>query len=216
MTSQPLHDVCHSYVDGLRRGDRRAALGAIKAAIKGGAPVQEIYLHVLGPAMYEVGRLWETHQFTVAEEHLATAITQSVMAQLQGGAGVKASNGRTVVAASVGGELHDLGIRMVADFFEMDGWDVYYLGGDVPSESIISMAGARSADLLALSITLSAHLPGLRELIAEVRRAPIGERIKVMVGGQPLLSSQATAASLGADFIAQDAREAIAGARRII
>ncbi|MDZ7776615.1 MAG: hypothetical protein U5L09_13885 [Bacteroidales bacterium] len=41
--------------------------------------------------------------------------------------------GKSMVAATVGGELHEMGIRMVADFFEMEGWDTWYLGANAPA-----------------------------------------------------------------------------------
>ncbi|MFV9506611.1 MAG: cobalamin B12-binding domain-containing protein [Oscillochloridaceae bacterium umkhey_bin13] len=198
-----------NYLAALRAGDRRLALNTARTAIANGADIRDLYLDVLQPAMYEVGRLWEINQFTVAQEHLATAITQSVMAQIYASVLCQPPIGRTMVATCIGGELHELGIRMVADFFEIEGWDVYYLGANMPTGDVLSMIEQRRAHLLAISVTLGGHVLQVRELIDAVRASPMGRRIKIMVGGQPLNRSPEAWRAIGADFTASNAREAV-------
>ncbi|WP_256711278.1 B12-binding domain-containing protein [Paenibacillus sp. FSL H7-0331] len=76
-----------------------------------------------------------------------------------------ARNGRQMVAACVGEELHEIGLRMVCDFFEMDGWDTYYLGANVPKRSVIDSIVDRQADIMAISATMSFHVYLVKELI---------------------------------------------------
>jgi methanogenic corrinoid protein MtbC1 len=204
-----------NYMEALRQGDRRRALTVVKQGIAAGCSIRDVYLGVFQPAMYEVGRLWELNQITVAQEHLATAITQSVMAHFYGDLFLRPPNGRTMVATCTGAEQHQLGIRMVADFFEMDGWNVYYLGANVPTAGVVTMVEERRADLIAISITLASHMPYLRTLIAELRRSRKAQ-VKIMVGGQSLYTAGETAASLGADFLARDAGEALTLANQLI
>ena len=59
------------------------------------------------------------------------------------------------MAACIADELHEIGIRMVADFFEMDGWDTYYIGSDVSSTAILQVVEKHEAKVLALSVTFS-------------------------------------------------------------
>jgi len=145
----------------------------------------------------------------VAQEHLATAITQSVMAQLYNHVFANPSVGRTLVATCIGGELHELGIRMVADFFEIEGWDVYYLGANVPASDVVATVADRKADLLAISITLNTHVPLARDLIRALRASPAGKNVKVMVGGQPVNRAPEIYRAMGADLTAPNAREAV-------
>lgn len=211
-----LHAIYHEYIGALREGDRRKALSAALNAVNAGLDIRDLYLDVFQPAMHEVGRLWEANQFTVAQEHLATAITQSVMAQLYAGCNEQRYLGRTMVATTIGGELHELGIRMVADFFELEGYDVYYLGVNVPVEDIVSMVNQRRAHLLGLSVTLGSHILQARTVIQAVRASPIGRTIKVMVGGQPFNRAPEVARSIGADFTAADARSAVRMASEVL
>ena len=53
----------------------------------------------------------------------------------------------------------EIGARMVADFFEMEGWDTCFLGANTPKESIIETIRAQKADLVALSDTVAVASP---------------------------------------------------------
>lgn len=211
-----IHKVYETYVKSLRDGDRRAALKIARDALTHGVDIRDLYMDVFQPAMHEIGRLWETNEITVAQEHLATAITQSVMAQLYAHVFAKPPKGRTMVATCIGGELHELGIRMVADFFEIEGWDVYYLGANMPVEDVVTMVNERKADVLAISVTLNNHVPRARELIYAVRDSPIGTNVKIFFGGQPVNRSPDIYKTVGADMTAHDARSAVELANEVV
>ena len=107
--------------------------------------MRDVYLHVFQRSQYEIGRLWQSNQISVAQEHLCTAATQLIMSQLYPFIFGTERRNRRVVAACVGGDLHEIGIRMVADFFEMDGWDTFYLGANVPITDIVQTVIDRRA-----------------------------------------------------------------------
>jgi MerR family transcriptional regulator, light-induced transcriptional regulator len=211
-----LGQIYDGYVAALQAGDRRRALRVAQAALDDGIDIRDLYLDVFQPAMHEVGRLWESNQFTVAQEHLATAITQSVMAQIYARIFTSPTQGRKVIATCIGGELHELGIRMVADFFEIEGYDVYYLGANMPVPDVVRMINDRRADILAISVTLGSHLPQARSLIQAVRASPQGGHVKIMVGGQPFNRTPDAYQAIGADFTAKNAREAVARAAEVL
>ena len=73
---------CRLLTRALVQGQRRAALTLVTEALDNGAPLLDVYVDLLQTAQFEIGRLWETNAITVAQEHMATAITQYVMAQL--------------------------------------------------------------------------------------------------------------------------------------
>jgi hypothetical protein len=111
-----------TYLVAILEGDRRQASRLILKAADEGQTVPDLYLKVLRPAQEELGRMWLLGEINIAEEHFATATTRLVMAQLQARAVCKPANGKTLLAASVAGNQHDLGIQVVADLFEIDGW----------------------------------------------------------------------------------------------
>jgi MerR family transcriptional regulator, light-induced transcriptional regulator len=212
----PLSPLAHQYFEALRRGERHLASLLVLEAVAAGTPVQEIYLHVFQSAQYEIGRLWQTNRITVAQEHYCTAATQLIMSQLYPHIFATAKNGRTLVATCVAGDLHEIGVRMVADFFEMAGWNTFYLGANVPHASVIATIVERRADVLAVSATISYHVEAVRELIRAVRHDPVGGQVKILAGGYPFNQAPDLWQNVGADGSAPDAQHAIARANHMM
>jgi methanogenic corrinoid protein MtbC1 len=177
------------YLAAILEGDRRRAASIIIDAAqgKGGAPampVRDLYLEVLLPAQVELGRMWHLNEATVAEEHFATATTVMVISQLFPMLPFAPRNGLVAVAASVEGNAHDVGIRVLADLLESEGWRVVYLGASVPGDDLAQAVDMFGADLLALSAGLGCQLPTLAGTVERVRSASVrGRSVKILVGG---------------------------------
>ncbi len=125
------------YLREILAGKRKPALEIIMDAYRGGYPILGIYMDVFQEALYEIGRLWETNQITVADEHMGTAITQYVMSNLYQHLEFSDKQRGRLVMTGVQGELHQVGANMVSDVLEADGWEVMFLGTNVPEEGII-------------------------------------------------------------------------------
>ena len=176
----------------------------------------DLYLRVLQPAQEELGRMWLLGEINVAEEHFATTTTRLVMAQLHAREVCGPSNGKTLVAAAVAGNQHDLGIQVVADLFEMDGWRVIQLGSNVPADDLAQAVEFYQADLVALSVSLATQLPALEEAIAAVRASQRGVTVKILVGGCGMMGTAELAKSKGADDYASNAVEAVARGNALV
>jgi methanogenic corrinoid protein MtbC1 len=125
-----------------------------------------------------------------------------------------AQKGPRLVATCVSGELHEIGARMVADFFEMEGWDTYFLGANTPTAGILHTLEERQTAILAVSATMTFHVEQVRALIAATRQS--GLPVRIMVGGYPFNVAPELWRSVGADGFAPTAQEAIAVAQRLI
>ncbi|MCV6638779.1 cobalamin-dependent protein [Candidatus Albibeggiatoa sp. nov. NOAA] len=208
--SDPHAELAQEYLQYLLRGERQIASRLILDAVENkGVNVKEIYLNVFQYAQYEIGRLWQMNKISVAQEHYCTAATQLIMSQLYSYIFSTERQGKAMVATCVGGDLHELGVRMVADFFEMDGWDTYYLGANTPSSSIMQELKLREANLLAISVTMTFHLRAAEALIAAVRADAEHQNVKIMVGGHPFNLEPSLWKQIGADGYARNAQEAI-------
>jgi methanogenic corrinoid protein MtbC1 len=213
---QPHTELARKYLELLLSGDRRAAGEVIHAAVRDGVSVRDIYLYVFQRAQHEIGRLWQMNEITVAEEHYCTAATQLIMSQLYPKIFATPRIGRRLVAACVGGDLHEIGVRMVADFFEMAGWDTYYLGANVPLEGIIDSVTERRANLLAISATMSYHVSAVADVVRAVRQSSGGRAIRILVGGYPFRVDPELWRIVGADGFALDASQAVTLANRLL
>jgi len=204
--------VYDAYLAAVRRGERRTAFAVVDDASRAGLPLGDIYVHVFQPTLREIGRLWQHNEISVADEHLATAITQAAMARVYSQAMVAdAEAAHTLLAACADTERHEVGLRMLCDLLECEGWDARYLGAAVPIESLVAMVREQRPDVVALSTALPAHLPRLRAMVAAVRevdgngaRPPL-----ILVGGRPFVEDPGLADTVGADLTAPDAMHAV-------
>ena len=152
----------------------------------------------------------------MAQEHFVTAATQLIMSQLYPHIFASDRVGRTMVATGVTDDLHEIGVRMVCDFFEMEGWDTYYLGANMPAEAVVAAASERDADLVAISVTLGVHLDRVRETVRAVREDPATSATKIMVGGLPFILDEKLWQDVGADGYAIDAAGAVKTGQKLV
>ncbi|HEY0079596.1 MAG TPA: cobalamin-dependent protein [Pyrinomonadaceae bacterium] len=211
----PHAGLAKKFLSLLLKGERHVASRLILEAVDSGVEVKDVYLHVFQTSQREIGRLWQMNQVSVAQEHYCTAATQLIMAQLYPRIFRTEKNGRRVVATSIAGELHEIGIRIITDFFEMEGWDTYYLGANSPTAAILQALAERRADALAISATMTFHIRPVENLIAAVRASQDLHAVKILVGGYPFNIEPELWKRVGADAYAADASEAVEMASRL-
>ncbi|WP_225999197.1 B12-binding domain-containing protein [Paenibacillus sp. BJ-4] len=109
------------YLEYLLAGNRRQALDQIVHLLDEGITIRHIYKYIFQISQYELGRLWHEGKITVGQEHFCTAAIQFIISSLYPSWIGNGSKGHSLVAACVGSEQHEIGLRMLADLFEMDG-----------------------------------------------------------------------------------------------
>ncbi len=207
---EPLSQLAHGYMHALLGGYRQAAGRLVFDAAERGEPVHRLYLQVFQPALREIGLLWQANRISVAQEHFCSAATQVVMSQLLPRAFDAQRNGCVAVVACVAGDQHEVGARMVGDFFEMAGWDNFFCGANTPHAAVVQSVVDRGADVLAVSATMGNHPHAVAELIRTVRADPHCSGLRIMVGGHPFTIEPRLWRAVGADGCAPDADAALA------
>lgn len=197
------------YLEAILNGDRNSAESLILATLDEGVTIPEVYEEILAPAQARLGRMWHRGEINVADEHFGSAATQSIMSMIRPRFPNKKPNGCTVVATATPGDLHEIGLRMVADLFEIDGWHVIYLGANTPTTDLIELLERHKPDLLALSVCTGLTLRDAGELIESVRESSSISHIKILIGGPPFMDATDLWRSLGADGCASSATEAV-------
>jgi methanogenic corrinoid protein MtbC1 len=161
--------------------------GSLRAVETGEVDVPTLYHDVLVPLMKSVGERWQNGTMRIWEEHLASAAVRTVVEALyprvqQLKAASKRAD-RAVLLACPVGEEHDLGLRMLSDVFEVNGWDTYYLGPDTPTIQLADAARALSVELVVLaSVTLFEQVKA-RYILDDLARSLPGVRIVIACSG---------------------------------
>jgi MerR family transcriptional regulator, light-induced transcriptional regulator len=200
-------------------GDIEGCRAIVKKAQEGRKTTGDIYTGIFTPVLRETGRLWQDGGATIAQEHFISAVVRQSMDRLRGTTTDKAPaprRGMGVVAACVGEELHDIAIRMAADFFEMDGWDVYYTGANTPAKSILWAVQEHRPVILVLSVTMPSRLPELHYLIRSLRADRKMAQVKIIVGGYPFRILPDLWMRIGADAMAERVEDAVPAAVRLL
>ena len=120
----------------------------------------------------------------------------------------------TIVIGTVKGDLHDIGKNLVASMFEGCGFKVVNLGIDVSSEKFIQAIREHHADIVCLSALLTTTMNYMRNVVADLEKEGLRDRVKVMVGGAPV--NEAFAAQIGADLYTSNANAAVTGAKQLL
>lgn len=120
----------------------------------------------------------------------------------------------TIVIGTVKGDLHDIGKNLVASMFEGCGFKVVNLGIDVSSEKFIQAIREHHADIVCLSALLTTTMNYMRNVVADLEKEGLRDRVKVMVGGAPV--NEAFAAQIGADLYTSNANAAGTGAKQLL
>jgi diguanylate cyclase (GGDEF)-like protein len=205
-------NLCERFGAALVAGSARAAQDVSDQAFAVDRNAAAVQARVIAPAMWRIGELWEQGKASIADEHLATAISHQIAARLFGQLLASAPRGREcVVLAATMGEHHVLGLRMAADVLEGVGYDVKYLGSDVPLESLLQACDRYRPAVVGLTINMSLNVPTLLweiEGLAKLDPAPA-----VMVGGRALAA--AIDGGLTAPTVA-DAEQVLAVTQRLI
>lgn len=143
----------------------------------------EICDKVLCPGMREIGERWQHGEIGINQEHRASYETLDALARLQSEIYMKPDNGKSVVCACPGEELHEIGLRSAAYIFESEGWTTHYLGARTPTSAVVRAIQELRPSVLALSLTYPGDpqrsLEDLRHVSAKVRAMGVS----IVVGG---------------------------------
>ncbi|HXU65136.1 MAG TPA: cobalamin-dependent protein [Polyangia bacterium] len=213
-----LDDLRRRFLSAQLAGRRDEGLRVIlDEGLRHGVGVADLHLRVIQSAQQEIGRLWQENRCSVAQEHVATAISQLALAHLYQHLPRAPRNGKRVLLACVEGELHELGARIASDFLEMAGFDVQFVGANTPVESLVALTKLARPDLLALSISLTFNMPALRQTIARTREE-MGQDFPIAVGGPAIefLSRAEAARELDVPVLGGDAAELAASVRAVL
>ncbi|HYP47959.1 MAG TPA: diguanylate cyclase [Thermoleophilaceae bacterium] len=171
------------YGDALRLADASSAEQVIDEALELGMSAAQVQADLIHPAMTWIGELWQKGAISIADEHLATAVSQRMLMRLFEQLQTAAPRSRErVLLAAVEGQQHVLGLRMVADVLEGAGFDVLYLGADVPTGPLVGFIEQHKPAIAGLSLSFAAGSAALVEAIIAIDDARPETRI--LLGGE--------------------------------
>lgn len=170
------------YLTNLLLGNRRECSAIVHRFLNENDSINDLYEKVIKEALYEVGKLWEQNEISVAAEHLATAITEGILNELFEQIISDKRLNKKVVLTCVDNEKHQIGIKMVADVFEMHGWESFFLGTGIPVGELKRYIQQVNPDILAISLSIFFNYQNLLNTLKTVRDE--FPELLILIGGQ--------------------------------
>ena len=177
-----IENIYNDYLNSLLTGERAKCLAMVQSLLDQEVEIKTIYLELFQKSLYEVGELWERNRISVATEHLATSVTESAMGLMQPLLFARERVNRKAVVSCVANEFHQVGGKMVADIFEMHGWDGYFLGANTPLVDLLKMLNEKKPDILCFSLSIYSNLQNLLISIESIKKDH--PQLEIIVGGQ--------------------------------
>lgn len=200
------------FLPSLLAGRRQECRDVLGEALEGGMRPECVYKEMIWPAMERVSQLYRQDEINLATEHMATRIGRALADQLQTHLQQGRRTGRRVLITCADGEPEELGAQMCADLFESEGWDVFFVGGGVPHDEILSLVGQLRPEILLIFGTQPSGVPGVRKLIELIREVGANPTMNIMISGGVFNRAEGLWKEVDADLFARTATEALATA----
>lgn len=174
--------------------------------------VVTLYNEILTPSLYADFCREEDQDICIWKEHVRTSIVRTVVEvaypyviRERDAAGNRKKS--TVAVVCPPEEWHDLGARMVADFFTVAGFKTTFVGANTPRREIINALRHLRPDYVAVSITDSYNLVGARRVVAEILELRTDFAFKLVLGGQACRNNAETCKAMNADYLLHTSAE---------
>lgn len=172
-----------AYADALLAGTPRAAEVVVREAIEAGLGQATIDDLVIAPALRVVGDLWADGQLSIAEEHAATSISLRVISlQREAFRTARQRSSLRVLLAGAQGEHHIVGLEMAASLILAAGYDVRFLGADLPVSQIGHAVDQHSPTVIGFTTASPVSAANMPAAFAAVRARD--QDVGLLVGGR--------------------------------
>lgn len=156
--TQNLDKAHEEFLNALLKGNHTSCMSLVRSFLEKQISIQDLYENIIKNAMYDVGELWEFNKISVATEHLASAIVEAILSELYQEIVRKEKGSRTVISTCLQNEYHQIGIKMVSDIFEMNGWNSHFLGSNTPTSELIQFIELTNPNVVYLPDLYSTEL----------------------------------------------------------
>lgn len=170
------------FYNNLVDGNKDKCARVVESLLDQGVDLKDIYVELFQQALYRIGKLWDHNELTIPEEHMATQITEGLIAKFAPSS--PADSKHKAVVTCIDKEFHEIGPRMVSNVLEMAGWKTYFLGASVPTKEIVKYTKQVDPEIVALSFGLYLNLGRFLEVLDHLTK--FFPHKKIIVGGQAL------------------------------
>ncbi|HWQ31208.1 MAG TPA: cobalamin B12-binding domain-containing protein [Negativicutes bacterium] len=196
---------CNSerFIEYLKSGDKDSCLMCTVGCLhQGMLDIRTLYEDILGPALNQLHGCHMENENCIWREHISTSIIRTIIECCypfvrQAGREKQKKNIKVLVFCPEN-ELHELGARMVTDFFTLYGYDAIFIGANTPSAQIKAAVAYEKPKYVAISVTDYYNLVSAKKAI-ELVRSSAENIVFIIVGGNAFRDNRDRVKEIGAD-----------------
>lgn len=168
--------------------------------------VVDLYTKILTPMLNHMTCKLADKRICIWKEHVKTAIVRTIVENCYSYI-IEKRNRLNYPKRGVAAilcppeEYHDLGARMVADFFTIAGYDSIYVGSNTPYQDFYNAVHVIKPEVVAISISNYYNLVAAKKMIEELKKA-LDYPLKIVVGGYAFHENPEKYKLIGADYYA--------------
>jgi methanogenic corrinoid protein MtbC1 len=205
-----MHPLYDEFVSYLNAEDKEKSVQFILSHLGDKSiDVLALYNEILTPAMYADFCPEAEREICIWKEHIRTSIVRTIIEcahpyiiEERNKKYGPECKGKAVVVCPPE-ELHELGARMVTDFFSLTGFSVTFVGANTPQDDIINAIKYVNPDYVAVSITNYYNLVATRRLVLKMRETIKSSSFRLILGGQACRENPDACEKIGADIVLQ-------------
>lgn len=112
-----------------------------------------------------------------------------------------------VIIGTVAGDIHDIGKDIVVFMLDVNGFEVFDLGIDVPVQKFVDKIKETGSPVVGLSGFLTLAFQSMKDTVDAIKNAGLRDKVKIMIGGGQI--DEQVKNFTGADAYGKDAMEAV-------
>ena len=141
--------------------------------------IADFFDKILRPVMVKIGKDWETGKLTIATEHVASNIAQTLVKIIMEQSSGPGNKKKVMICVPVG-EEHHIGCDVLETYLTIKGFKVFNMGTSIPTESIMEFINMKKPDIVLISITIQDNILAGQRLAKKIRGQ---SKIPILVGG---------------------------------
>lgn len=188
-------------------GDRTAVRSIVGEAVEAGVSPENLAMQVYWPVMEMISDLYRADQLSTLGHHYATRLLRSLVDQSQASYTQQPRRTRKILMFCGSSEADELAGQLVADLIEANGYEIWFGGGGVAGDEILSEVGSRNPDILLMFASAPGDAPQIRRLIDTIRSIAACPDLQIVVGGGVFNRAEGLAEEIGADLWAKSPEE---------
>ncbi len=197
------------FFNALISGDRPGARQIVDEVLDANCPADKVISRLFWPTIEHIQNLYRADQLSNLAHHYSTRLLRNLADQMQMRLEQKPSRNRKVLLTCGPDEAEELTGQLAADMLEADGYTVFFVGGGVANDEIVSAVGEMQADVLLVFGAAASTVPYTRLLIDNLHDIGVCPNLQIAVGGGVFNRAEGLAEEIGADIWARDPEELI-------